>query len=161
MVPMSRLGSPCLSTYSPNSNITRESVYKIRWDIMKGLTIIAQKEFVLIRTEHTHWPAGFATFSQLFMFGIIPLRDSHTLETGADSTWAEERENNIKPYSVRSMISKPFVQRIAIFALRKMRSNDSDGRKKSCSYGVRQLINYYCLLETYPVNSEPLRPLRA
>jgi hypothetical protein len=30
------------------------------------------------------------------------------------------------------MISKPFVHRMAIFALRKMRSKDSEGRKKSC-----------------------------
>src|SRR5258706_13383540 len=36
-------------------------------------------------------------------------------------------------YSVRSMISKPFVQRIAIFAFRKMRSKASDGKKKSYS----------------------------
>jgi hypothetical protein len=34
-------------------------------------------------------------------------------------------------YSVRSMISKPLVQRIAIFALRKTRSKDSEGRKNS------------------------------
>jgi hypothetical protein len=38
-----------------------------------------------------------------------------------------------KTYSDRSMISKPFVERMAIPALRKMRSNDSDGRKKSYS----------------------------
>lgn len=29
------------------------------------------------------------------------------------------------------MISKPFVQRITIFALRKIKSNDSEGKKKS------------------------------
>ena len=34
-------------------------------------------------------------------------------------------------YSVRSMISKPFVQRIAILAFRKIRSKASDGKKKS------------------------------
>jgi hypothetical protein len=60
-----------------------------------------------------------------------------------------------KTYSDRSMISKPFVQRMAIFALRKMRSNDSDGRKKS--YGdllIRQpLIDYWH--NTYSVDSEP------
>lgn len=37
----------------------------------------------------------------------------------------------ISSYSVKSMISKPFEQRIAIFALRKIKSYDSDGKKKS------------------------------
>jgi hypothetical protein len=36
-----------------------------------------------------------------------------------------------KAYSVRSMISKPFVHRITILALRKIRSNASEGKKKS------------------------------
>ena len=39
--------------------------------------------------------------------------------------------------SERSMISKPFVQRMAILAFKKMRSYDSDGKKKSCQIVVR------------------------
>jgi hypothetical protein len=42
------------------------------------------------------------------------------------------RHKDTKADSERSMISKPFVQRIAILAFKKMRSYDSDGRKKSC-----------------------------
>ena len=34
-------------------------------------------------------------------------------------------------YSVRYIISKPFVHKMTILAFRKMRSKDSDGRKKS------------------------------
>jgi len=33
--------------------------------------------------------------------------------------------------SLRSMISKPFMQRMAILAFRKIKSNASDGKKKS------------------------------
>ena len=47
--------------------------------------------------------------------------------------------NSLATYSVKSMISKPLVHKMAILAFRKIRSNDSDGRKKSfsrCWYGL-------------------------
>jgi hypothetical protein len=54
------------------------------------------------------------------------------------------------------MISKPFVQRMAILAFKKMRSYDSDGRKKSCQIAL--MIALGCRRGyTYPVDTEPLR----
>lgn len=57
--------------------------------------------------------------------------------------------------SVKSIISKPFVQRIAILAFKKIRSKDSEGKKKSCntwSGRRRKMI----LVTSYPIDSEPL-----
>jgi hypothetical protein len=57
------------------------------------------------------------------------------------------------------MISKPLVQRIAILALRKMRSKASDGKKKS--YDETSANKTYWSSATYSVNTEPLRAIAA
>jgi hypothetical protein len=65
----------------------------------------------------------------------------------------EERKTD----SERSMISKPFVQRMAILSFKKMRSYDSDGRKKSCQ--VVSTVGFVLggrRTHTYSVDSEPL-----
>jgi hypothetical protein len=65
----------------------------------------------------------------------------------------EERKTD----SERSMISKPFVQRMAILAFKKMRSYDSDGRKKSCQVeSAEGFVPRGRRTYTHSVDSEPL-----
>lgn len=122
------------------------------------LTVITQQKFVLVGPEHTHRAAGLASFRQFFETRVVALRNCDTLETTSRMCESMAYIHRTRTYSVKSMISKPFVQRMTILAFRKMRSNDSDGRKKSCDtcqspHGENDVM-------TYPVDSEPLRALR-
>jgi hypothetical protein len=54
------------------------------------------------------------------------------------------------------MISKPFLQRMAILAFKKMRSYASDGRKKSYQIALMILFSRG-RGHTYPIDTEPLR----
>ena len=67
------------------------------------------------------------------------------------------RRGVMRTDSERSMISKPFVQRMAILAFKKMRSYDSDGRKKSCQIAFMIPPRYGKGIYTYSVDAEPLR----
>ena len=58
------------------------------------------------------------------------------------------------------MISKPLVQRIAIFAFKKTKSNDSEGKKNSWQE-KSQLQSENDDHATHPVQTEPLRPSRS
>jgi hypothetical protein len=56
------------------------------------------------------------------------------------------------------MISKPFVHKMAILAFKKMRSYDSEGRKKS--YGMTLISGILVggiWGHTHPIDAEPLR----
>jgi hypothetical protein len=67
------------------------------------------------------------------------------------------RCEDAKTDSERSMISKPFVHRMAILAFKKMRSYDSDGRKKSCQKeSTTGIVLWVQIMYTYSVNTEPL-----
>jgi hypothetical protein len=66
------------------------------------------------------------------MAWIIALWNRDTLETLDDNSairW--KTRHRVVTNSERSMISKPFVHNMAILAFKKMRSYDSEGRKKS------------------------------
>jgi hypothetical protein len=54
------------------------------------------------------------------------------------------------------MISKPFLQRMAILVFKKMRSYASDGREKSCQIALIILLSSG-RGHKYPVDTEPLR----
>ena len=74
---------------------------------------------------------------------IIALRDCYALETGKEEPKISEnvvKSPIISTHSVRSMISNPFEHKIAIFAFRKIKSYDSEGRKKSCEGGINRIV---------------------
>ena len=88
------------------------------------LTIVAKKELVFAGTEHAHGTTGLAPFSELLLARIIALRNSDALET-IDTTSAIKTTvdcNLTMTDSERSMISKPFVHKMAILAFKKMMS---------------------------------------
>ena len=98
-----------------------------------NLTVIAKEKFVLARAEHPHWTTRFTTLGKFLMARIVALWNRDTLETTHPTRQISEiRCGVMSTNSERSMISNPFVQRMAILAFKKMRSYDSDGRKKSC-----------------------------
>jgi len=71
------------------------------------------------------------------MTRVVTLGNRDTLETTHTSDIEDKvKRDVIRTDSERSIISKPFVQRMAILAFKKMRSYDSDGKKKSCLNGV-------------------------
>ena len=95
------------------------------------LTVVAQQELVLVGPEHTHRAARLASFRQLLESWVVTLRNGDALEATKTMRQWLLVFLTAGAYSVRSIISKPFVQRITILAFKKMRSKDSDGRKKS------------------------------
>jgi hypothetical protein len=61
-----------------------------------------------------------------------------------------------KTDSEGSMISKPFVHRMAILAFKKMTSYDSDWRKKSCQMeSTIGIVLGVQTMYTYSVDTEP------
>src|SRR6266702_71879 len=120
------------------------------------ITIVAKEEFVLARAEHPHWTTRFTTFGKFLMARIVTLRNRDTLETTHPTCQTCQTRDVMRTNSERSMISKPFVQRMAILAFKKMRSYDSDGRKKSCA--IAFMIPPGCERGyTYSVDAEPFR----
>lgn len=66
------------------------------------------------------------------MAWIIALWNRDTLETVNDNSDIRKKmRHRVVTNSERSMISKPLVHNMAILAFKKMRSYDSEGRKKS------------------------------
>jgi hypothetical protein len=93
-------------------------------------TVIAEQE-LFRNPEHPLRLARLRTLDQLFKTRFVTQRDGDALKAAGNCQHQLFFYVTESTHSVKSMISKPLVQRIAILAFKKMRSKDSEGKKKS------------------------------